>query len=139
MHPDTYEKHCNDCRAAGDYVATQLQIDGAGLIRSWLVFPKSQNDLDAGQFVSVGLSGGGPVATRIVRSGQIRPEIRPITVHRGWQTIWRPDKPFLRLLESQTMFFCAVDQIWRVLQRELDRPEAPQNPAYRAVRRNPLH
>ena len=65
----------------------------------------------------------GSVATRIVWTHPGQPEISLITVHGGGHTIPHPDKRFPRFLGSTNRDFLAADEIWRFLQRELDRPE----------------
>jgi polyhydroxybutyrate depolymerase len=65
----------------------------------------------------------GSVATRIVWSGQGRPEVSLITIHGGGHTIPHPDKPFPRFLGPTNRDFSAADEIWRFFQRELDRSE----------------
>ena len=67
----------------------------------------------------------GSVATRMVWSGQGRPEISLITVHGGGHTIPHPDKRFPRFLGPTNRDFSAAEEIWRFFQREIDRPEAP--------------
>jgi len=229
VYPDAYDKHWNDCRAAGDHAAKQLDLDDAGFIRSLLAFLQKQHDIDTSRVFGVGLSGGGQmvlrlaletpelirgvvaiganmpssesldcapagqaiavmfingtadpfnpfdggepawlgrfgrpgkvksslesaeywagvaghqdapfqhrypdnvpedgsVATRMVWSGQGRPEISLITVHGGGHTIPHPDKRFPRFLGPTNRDFSAAEEIWRFYQREIDRPEAP--------------
>lgn len=65
VYPDGFESHWNGCRAAGPYVANQLDVDDVGFFREIVKRLVAQDHADPAAVFATGISNGGHMAIRL--------------------------------------------------------------------------
>jgi polyhydroxybutyrate depolymerase len=65
IYPDGFERHWNDCRAAGPYAANALDVDDVSFLRALVERFAAEHGADRARVFATGISNGGQMALRL--------------------------------------------------------------------------